>query len=158
VQEATAEGRPERRDGALGPYMTPAGAWAFSLGAAIGWGSLVVTSSSYLLQGGPLGSVLGLLAGAVVMTVIARNYHYMIGCFPDAGGAYTYSKQVFGYDFGFMAAWFVMLTYLAILWANATSLPLFARYFIGDVFEFGYLYTVFGYDVFAGEALLTIAR
>lgn len=147
--------REHRRRG-LVPYLTPLGAWALALGTAIGWGSLVVTSNTYLLQAGPWGSIIGLLIGAVVMIVIARNYHYMINCFPDSGGAYTYAKAVYGYDHGFMTAWFLGLTYMAIFWANATSLPLFAKYFLGDMFQFGFLYTVFGYDVYLGEVLLTI--
>ena len=34
----------------LKPVMGPAGAWALSLGTSVGWGSLVVTCSGYLLQ------------------------------------------------------------------------------------------------------------
>ena len=43
-----------------------------------------------------------------------------------------------------------------MFWANATSLPLFARFFIGNTFKVGYLYTLFGYEVYLGEALLTL--
>ena len=136
--------------------LSPLGAWAFAIGTSIGWGSLVVTNKSYLGVGGPLGSVIGMVIGAIVMLIISRNYAYLINAYPDSGGAYTYSKEAFGYDHGFLSAWFLSLTYLAILWANATSLPLFARYFFGDVFRFGELYTIFGYDVYLGEALLTI--
>ncbi len=46
--------------------------------------------------------------------------------------------------------------YLAILWANMTSLPLFARFFLGDLFRFGFCYTIFGYQVWLGEALLSM--
>ena len=148
------QGEQERRG--LKPYLTPVGAWAFSLGTAIGWGSLVVTSNTYLLQAGPWGSVLGLVVGALIMLVVARNYHYLINCFPDAGGAYAYSREVFGYDHGFLTAWFLGLTYLALLWANATSVPVFAHYFLGDMFRVGPHYMVFGYEVFLGEAMLTI--
>ena len=140
----------------LNPYLTPAGAWAIALGTSIGWGSLVITSSTYLSQAGPLGSTLGMVIGAVIMLIISRNYYYMMNCFPDAGGAYAYARDSYGYDHGFLVAWFMTLTYLAMLWANATALPLFARYFFGTVFEFGKLYTIFGYDVYLGEALLTI--
>ena len=141
----------------LEPGMGPIGAWALALGTSIGWGSLVVTSKTYLSQAGPWGSVAGLLAGAAIMLLISRNYHYMMNCFPDAGGAYAFSKETFGYDHGFLTAWFLCLTYLAMLWANATSLPLFTRYFFGDVFRFGRLYSLFGYEVYLGEALLSMA-
>ena len=140
----------------LSPYLSQTGAWALALGTSIGWGSVVVTSSSYLSRAGLLGSVLGLLLGTAVMLVISRNYHYMMRCFPDAGGLYTYTKEAFGYDQAFLASWFLALTYLAIYWANVTSLPLFAKYFFGDIFRWGYLYTIFGYEVYLGQALLSI--
>lgn len=38
----------------LSPYLSSIAVWALSVGSAIGWGSLVVTSSSYLSQAGPL--------------------------------------------------------------------------------------------------------
>lgn len=147
----------QRPKGVLAPYLTPLGAWAFSLGTTIGWGSLVVTSNEYLLQAGPWGSIIGLLVGAGFMFIIARNYHYLINRFPKAGGAYTFAKEVFGFDHGFLTAWFLALTYLAVFWANATSLPLFARYFLGNLFQFGFHYTVLGYEVHFGEILLTLA-
>ena len=153
-QSIPAQGAGERQG--LKPYLSPIGVWAFSLGTAIGWGSLVVTSNTYLLQAGPWGSVLGLLVGAAIMIVVARNYHYLINCFPDSGGAYAYSKEVFGYDHGFLTAWFIGMTYMAILWANATSVPLFAQYFFGDAFKIGLHYNLFGYDVYLGEAMLSI--
>ena len=140
----------------LTAFMSPLGAWALSLGTSIGWGSFVVTSNMYLSQAGPLGSALGMFVGAAIMLVIARNYHYMMNRYPDAGGVYSYAKHAFGHDHGFLVAWFLALTYIAILWANATSLPLFARYFLGDMFEFGYLYSLFGYDVYLGEVMVVI--
>ena len=111
--------------------LSPIGAWAFALGTSIGWGSLVVTANTYLAQAGPVGSVIGLVLGAIIMLVVCQNYAYMMSCYPDAGGVYSFCRECFGYDHGFLAAWFLMLTYLAMLWANATSLPLFARFFSG---------------------------
>ena len=143
-------------DRSLKKYMSPAGAWAFSIGTSIGWGSLVVTSSSYLSQAGPLGSVLGTVIGTLVMLLICRNYTYMMRCYPEAGGAYIFTREVFGYDQAFLTSWFLAMTYLAVLWANATSLPLFARIFLGGMFRVGKLYTIFGYEVYLGEALLSM--
>ena len=135
--------------------LSPAGAFALSLGTSIGWGSLVITSNTYLLEAGPLGTILGLFLGALLMLLISRNYHYMINCCPEAGGAYAYARDAFGYDHGFVTAWFLVLTYLAMLWANLTSLPLFASYFFGDLFQTGFLYKGFsGYPVYLGEILL----
>ncbi|MBR4719691.1 MAG: amino acid permease [Lachnospiraceae bacterium] len=144
------------RDIKLTPYMSPLGAWALSVGSAIGWGSFVFTGNSYLLKAGPAGSVIGMFIGAVIMLIIGRNYHYLMNRYPDAGGVYAYVTEIFGHDRAFLAAWFLFLTYIAVFWANATSLPLFARYFFGDLFRFGPHYTIAEYEVYLGEALLSI--
>ena len=141
----------------LKKHMSPLAALAFSIGTSIGWGSLVVTCNTYLAGAGPAGSVLGLIIGAVAMLIISRSYTYLMRMYPEAGGAYSYSKEVLGYDYGFLSAWFLAMTYLAILWANITSLPLFGRIFLGGLFKVGKLYTIFGYDVYFGEILLSIA-
>ena len=140
----------------LRPGFGPFGTLAFSIGTAIGWGSLVVTCSTYLVQAGVWGTILGLVTGMLVIFVITRNLRYMICRNQSAGGIYTYTRKVCGYDFGFLAAWFLLLTYMSILWANTTSVPLFVRYFLGDTFRFGYLYTIFGYKVYIGEVLLSV--
>ncbi len=81
----------------LTPNLSPMGAWAFSIGTSIGWGSLFITSNTYLAKAGPLGSALGLIVGAMVMLVVSRNYYYMMRCFPSAGGAYVYARECFGH-------------------------------------------------------------
>ena len=146
-----------KRESGLRPYLSSFSVWALSLGTTIGWGSLVVTSKSYLGQGGPAGSVIGMLIGMAIMLIMSWNYQYMISAYPSAGGIYTYTKEIFSYDHAFLASWFLALTYLAVFWANATSVPLFARYFLGSMFRFGKLYTIFGYEVYLGEVLLCLA-
>ena len=141
----------------LRPYLSPLAAWALSVGSAIGWGSLVVTSSSYLAQAGPAGSIIGLLIGFAMMLMVSSHYHFLNSRYPGVGGLYNYIKEIFGYDFAFLIAWFMFLIYIAIFWANATSIPLFARYFLQGVFKRGYLFTVYGYEIYLGEALLTLA-
>ena len=145
----------EREEG-LAPYLTPLGAWALSVGTAIGWGSFVFTTNLYLSDAGPAGSALGMIVGMVIMLFVSRNYHYLINYYPSAGGVYGYVKKIFGYDRAFLSFWYVGLAYLAMLWANATSVPLFVRNFIGETFRFGYLYSIFDYEVFLGEVLLTM--
>lgn len=141
----------------LEPYLSPLSAWALSVGTAIGWGSFVITGNTLLTQAGPLGSVLGLLLGLAMMLLIGNNYRYLMGCYTDAGGTYSFVKGLFGPDHGFVVAWFLGLTYAAILWANATSLPLFLRYLFGDVLSHGAGYQFFGYQVYLNEVLFTMA-
>ena len=147
----------KKHTGSLTPYLSERAAWALSVGTSVGWGALVVTSSDFLSAAGPAGSLVGLLIGMGVMLLIAGNYFFTASRYPDAGGLYSITKNVFGYDRAFLVFWFMSLVYLSMFWANATSLPLFARYFIGNTFRFGYLYTVFGYEIYLGEVLLTLA-
>jgi amino acid permease len=68
-------------------------AWALSVGTAVGWGSLVVTSNTYLNSSGPLGTILGLVAGAVLMLLMCRNFFFMASHYPRAGGIYTSRRR-----------------------------------------------------------------
>lgn len=140
----------------LSPYLSPLAVWALSVGSAIGWGSLVVTSKTYLSQAGPVGSVLGLLIGLVMMVMVSVHFHFLGNLYPGTGGLYNYVKHIFGFDRAFLLAWFLFLVYISIFWANATSIPLFARYFLGSAFSVGHLYTIFAYDVYLGEAVVTL--
>ena len=131
--------------------------WAFSIGTAIGWGSFVVTTNTYLKTAGVAGSIIALLIGAAIMLVISRNYHFLMNRFANMGGIFTFTSETLGADFGFTSTWFLVLTYLAIFWANATSLPLFTKYLFGNVLKFGIKYTIFGYTIYINEAFLSIS-
>ena len=89
---------------ALDRYLSPLDVRAMAFGIMVGWGSLVVTNNAYLARAGPVGSALGMLVGAAIMLLISRNYAYLMNAYPEAGGAYTYTKEVFGYDHGFLTA------------------------------------------------------
>ena len=136
-------------------YLTPLSAWALSFGCAVGWGAFVMPGTTFLPVAGPLGTLIGLAVGAAAMFLIGRNYHYLIQHFPESGGAYGYVKRVCGHDHGYICGWFLILTYIAIAWANATALALIGRNLLGGMFSFGFKYHIAGYDVYAGEILLS---
>lgn len=71
--------------------------------------------TTFLPKAGPAGTTLGMLIGAVVMFIIGMNYHYLMNRYPDAGGTLTYTIKIFGYDYGFLSSWFLMLVYVAII-------------------------------------------
>ena len=132
------------------------GAFALSIGTAIGWGSFVITGSSFVSKAGPLGSIIGLIIGMLIMIVVAYSYHYMMNKYPGSnGGIYSFAKHTIGGDHAFLIAWFLIITYSAILWANVSSFSLFARYVFGDTFQFGFHYVLGGYHVWLGEILLS---
>ena len=136
------------------PYLSVPGAWALAFGSSVGWGAFVMPGNTFLPIAGPAGAALGIGIGALVMLLLGANYHYLMNRFPDAGGTYTYTKKCFGYDHGFLSAWFLILTYIAIIWANATALPLIARTLLGSTFQFGFDYEIAGYHIYMGEILL----
>lgn len=139
----------------LSQYISVIGAFALALGTVLGWGSLVVTSNTYLLKAGPAGTILGICLGAIIMLIIAMNYSFLIRKCPDCGGAYSFLKTAYGYDYAFITGWFLVSTYLAVLWSNVTAIPLFAKNFIGNIFQFGFKYSIFGSEIYLGEVLIS---
>ena len=139
------------------PYLSMIGMWALAFGCAVGQGAFLMPGGTFLPSAGPVGTAIGIALGTLVMMVLARNYHLLMNRFPDSGGTYTYTKKCFGYDHGFLSAWFLILCYVAILWANAIGLPFILRSFFGSTFQFGFDYEIAGFHVWFGEILIVFA-
>lgn len=144
------------KNGSSTKYLSPLAVWALSFGCAVGWGAFMMPGTTFLPTAGPLGSVLGLLLGAGIMLVIGYNYNLMVQRDPDEGGSYSYAKNILGGDHGFLCGWMLLITYVAVIWANSTALSLVLRYLHGGVFCFGFSYQIFDYEVWFGEILLTV--
>ena len=141
----------------LTQFLTPLQVWALSFCCCVGWGSFIMPGTTFLPFAGPVGTIIAMTAGAVVMVVIATNYHFMINKFPDEGGIFSYTKKILGYDHALLCAWALWLTYISIIWANATAFVLVGRNLVGDLMQFGFHYVLFGYDIYFGEVILTLA-
>ncbi|MBQ7586101.1 MAG: amino acid permease [Desulfovibrionaceae bacterium] len=135
--------------------FSPLAIWAMSFGCCVGWGAFVLPGSMFLPLAGPLGSILALFLGALAMIVIGANYHFMAQRFPDNGGAFSYVRNILGFDHAFLCSWFLWLVYAAIIWANASAFTLIVRNFFGNFLQFGLLYTLVGYNIYLGEILFT---
>ena len=146
----------EKGTGRLNGYLTPLSVFALALGCSVGWGSFVMPGTTFLPKAGPLGSVAGLAIGALVMLVVGVNYHYLMQRYTDAGGAYSFATKICGHDHGFLCAWFLALTYLAVLWANASAFCLIGRNLLNGLFKVGWHYSVAGYEVYMGEIAVTL--
>lgn len=127
-----------------------------AVGCIIGWGSLFMPGSTFLPEAGSVGTIIGLIISAAICFVICGNYSYVVSNVDVSGGTYGYTKKIIGEDYAFLSAWALELAYISLLWANATAFVLLVRYFIGDLFQFGFHYTVAGYDIYLGEVLLTM--
>lgn len=145
-----------REKSAFERYLSPIHAWALSLGCAVGWGAFVMPGTTFLPSAGPLGTTIGLVAGVIIMFIIGVNYHFLINKYPSSGGTLTYTIRTLGHDHGFMSAWFLILVYIAIIWANASAIGLISKNLFGSTFQFGFYYQFLGYDVYFGEVLLSV--
>ena len=136
-------------------HLSMLGAWALAFGCAVGSDAFVMPWSDFLPKAGPLGTVLGILVGGLIMTVVAWNFHYMINQGPGPGGAYAYASKAFGHDHGFLCGFLLGFAYLAIVWLDVTALVVVAHYTLGDAFSFGFRYTIQESDVYLGDILLS---
>ena len=134
------------------------GAWAVAFGCAVGWDVFVLPWTDFLPAAGPAGTLLGFLFTALVMAVIAWNFHYMMCRCPGPGGVYSYAKKAFGHDHGYVCGWFLCLAYAAIVWADAEMLTVAVRYLLGgNPLHFGFNYYVAGFHVCLGDIIIVAA-
>ena len=140
-----------------GAYLSPLAVIALSFGYAVGWGSFVMPGTTFLPEAGPVGTIIGLAIGTLAVIVLAYNYHKATVGIGGSGGAYGFVAKTFGHNHAFLVGWFLFLTYLAIMWANATALVTLTRALFGDALQFGFHYTLVGFDVYFGEVLPCLA-
>ena len=146
----------ENKEVKLEKKLSPINVWALAFGCIIGWGAFVMPANTFLVKAGPLGTAIAMGIAAVIMIIIALNYSYMIQKYPIAGGEFIYTDKAFGRNCAFLCAWFLGLSYLAVVPLNGTALALVGRNLLSNVFQFGFLYTVVGYDIYLGEILLAL--
>ena len=137
-------------------YLSPLGVIALSFGYAVGWGSFVLPGTMFLPNAGPAGTIIGFALGTLALVVLAYNYHKVINHIHGSGGAYVFVTKIFGHNHSFLVGWFLFVTYMAIMWANATALAPLTHTLFGDAWQFGFHYRVIGGDVYFGEALLSL--
>lgn len=134
--------------------MRPIDVWGLALGAIIGWGCFVLPGSAFLPKAGPMGTVLGMLIGALLIIVIALSYGYLIRKFPVSGGEFVYTKEAIGKRNAFVCGWGMILAYWSLIPLNATALALISRFLFPGIIQQGHLYQIAGWDVYAGEVIL----
>lgn len=134
--------------------LTPLNVWSLAFGCVIGWSAYVMPGRVFLPTAGPLGTIIAMELATVVMLIISYSYSFMIKKYPMTGGEFIYAKMAFGHWHGFFCAWFLSLSYLSVIPLNATALNLVMRAMFGNIFQFGFHYTVASYDVYFGEMLV----
>ena len=141
----------------LDKYLSPIDVWSIAFGFIIGWGAFVMPGTDFLPMAGPLGTFIAMIIGACLMLVIGKNYAYLMQKFPGTGGVYTYTKAAFGRDHAFISSWFLTLSYISVVFLNATALFVICRTVFGDLLQVGFHYKVTGNEIYTGELLLSVA-
>lgn len=133
-------------------YLSPLDVWAIAFGCTIGWGAFMMPGTTFLPVAGPLGTAIAMAVSVVIMLVIGANFFYLMKNRPGTGGVYAYTKAAFGREHAFLCAWFLSLSYLTVLFMNATSLFLVIRMVFGRRLQYGYYYyNIAGNHIFMGE-------
>ena len=140
----------------LNRHLSPLHVWSLAFGCIIGWGAFMMPGTTFLPTAGTLGTTLAMVVGALVMAVISLSYSYMVSRHPKAGGEFVFARACFGRHHAFVCGWFLALAYLANVPMNCTALGLMTRRLFFGVFQFGRLYQVAGYDIWAGEIVLSL--
>ena len=70
-----------KNDVKLRKSLSETNVWALALGCIVGWGAFVMPGNTFLCNAGPLGTAIAMLLSAIVLTIIAVNYNYMINLF-----------------------------------------------------------------------------
>ena len=90
------------------------------------------------------------------MLVVAANYSYLMRLRHGFGGVSAYTKEAFGDDHAFLCAWFLCLSYISILFLNATALYVVARLLMGGALLSTPSYVLAGRTVYLGEVALSV--
>lgn len=147
----------ETQETGLQKNLSPLHVWALAFGCIIGWGAFMMPGTTFLPTAGTLGTAIAMIIGALTMMIIAFSYSYMIPKYPKAGGEFTFTKATFGNKHAFVCAWYLALAYVANVPMNSTALGLMTRKLFFGVFQVGKMYSVAGYDIYAGEVVLATA-
>ena len=137
-------------------YLFPRDVFALSVGVMVGWGAFVMPGTTFLPLAGPMGSVIAIALGALLMMVIARNFAYLMNRHPGIGGVYAYTKEVFGRDHAFLSSWFLCLSYLTIVFLNGTALFIVFRTVMNGAVLSEARYQVAGNDIYVMEVLISV--
>ncbi len=137
-------------------YLSSIDVWAMAFGLMVGWGAFVMPGTTFLPAAGLWGTVVALAISTLIILVVGSCFSFLMNCSPGTGGVYTYTKSAFGRDHAFLASWFLCLSYLTIVFLNATALFIVMRTLFGRALQVGYHYRIAGNDIFLGEVALSV--
>ena len=137
-------------------YYSSVDIWAIAFGCMIGWGVFVMPGTTFLPVAGPIGTLVAMTISVIIMLIIAVNYFYLMRERPTTGGVYAYTKEAFGRDHAFLCSWFLTLSYMTIVFLNATALFVVVRTLFGGRLQGTVNYEIAGVDIYLGEVMVSV--
>ncbi|NUB93903.1 APC family permease [Haloterrigena sp. SYSU A558-1] len=127
--------------------LTKKDLFVLAFGAMIGWGWIIQTGF-WIDEAGVSGSVLGFVAGAIMVSVVGLIYGELASAMPFVGGEHVYSFRALGPLWSFVCTWSLVLGYVGVVVFEVVALPSAMAYIVPgfNVFE---LWTVAGEPVYA---------
>ncbi len=123
--------------------------FALAFGAMIGWGWVVLTND-WILGAGALGAITAFIIGGIMIFFVGLTYAELTAALPESGGLCVFTQRAMGWHAAFFSSWAIVLGYVSVVAFEAVAFPSVLEYFVGSGYYRGYLYTIAGYDVYAG--------
>ncbi|MFC0522840.1 APC family permease [Pontibacillus salicampi] len=137
----------------LSKTLKPHWVVAIAFGSAIGWGAFVLPTD-WIREAGPIGVILGVLIGALLIMVIAVSYGFLVDKFPVSGGEFVFTYLGLGRINAYICGWFVTLSYITSVALNASAIIVLFKFLYPNLVEIGYLYTVANWDIYISQIIL----
>ncbi|MGO1544604.1 MAG: APC family permease [Gulosibacter sp.] len=137
-----------------GQFKRSLGTWstlALGVGAMVGFGWVTLVGG-WINDAGTLGAASAMLAGGVMMAVVAFVYSEMVAAMPKAGGEHNYILRAMGPRWSFIGSWGITGGYATVVAFEAVALPTALEYVIP--LDHLHLWTVSDSDVFLSWALV----
>lgn len=129
---------------------------ALAFGAMIGWGWVVLTND-WILGAGALGAITAFIIGGVLIFFVGLTYAELTAALPESGGLCVFTQRAMGWHSAFFSSWSIVLGYVSVVAFEAVAFPSVLEHIIGPGYYMGYLYTIAGYDVYAGWLVVGIS-
>lgn len=133
----------------------PSWVFAMALGAAIGWGAFILPFD-WMTASGMAGSLIGLVIGGLMVTIIAFSYGYTIRALPVTGGGVVFAMVSLGRVHAFIAGWALTLGYAGIVALNASAVTLVFRVTFPQLLQQVPLYEVAGWTIYLPEIIVAV--
>jgi APA family basic amino acid/polyamine antiporter len=126
--------------------------FTIAFGAVVGVGWAVVLGD-WLRQAGPVGAMLGLATGGLVIIVIGLCYAEVATMLPVSGGEVAFAYETFGERASFLTGWLLAFTYIAVAAFEAISIGWIVSALVPGI-EGAVIYRSIGAEVRAGSLAL----